>query len=148
MKNTVCFFAFLILSSVYSFAQSKEETAILKVIEAETAAAMANDYEAWASYWAHEPFVYFNFTQKNGNWHFQGWEAVSEAMREHMEASEDNTNTNVERSNIHFHIDGNLAWVNFNQQDGLGKWEQRVLEKRNGEWKIINMTAIAHSTWE
>lgn len=146
MKTFLTLYLSVLTLSVLT-GQSQEEAAIKKVIENATAAAFANDFETWAGYWAHEPYVYFNFSSKDGNWHYQGWENVSRVMRASMQESEPNQNP-VKRDNFTHRIEGNMAWVTFDQEDGMRKWEQRVLEKKNGNWKIINMTAIGHSSWE
>lgn len=55
----------------------------------------------------------------------------------------------LERSNWNINARKNVAWVNYRQKTTLGGAEYvsdeiRVLEKENGEWKIVLSSTIVH----
>lgn len=61
-------------------------------------------------------------------------------MRSFMQNNPDPHLPPIERSDYVFHLQGNLAWVYFKNQEGqeTAGQHQRVLRKENGLWKMIN----------
>ena len=129
-------------------AQSAEETAIKKAIEEAGNGAYTNDYERWSSHWSEEGIL-FHYATEAEHYLFEDWTALASQMQENMKAGPAEKMPFIERKNYKYKIDGNLAWVHFDQKDDnrVSK-EQRVLEKENGKWKIVNMTAINVSSYE
>lgn len=127
----------------------KEKAAIMKVIEGESAAFWNKDFDAWASYWVHEPYIRtMGWWEDGGVTVVEGWDARAERSRKNMETSPEAnpTATRVRRENINIRIYQDVAWLTFDQygedtgdnlmdMPGLSR-ETRIMEKHNGEWKI------------
>jgi SnoaL-like domain len=130
--------------------QSAEAAAILRLIARESEAFWNKDYDAWAQCCLHAPYVrVMGWWARGGVTVIEGWDALSERMKENMRANpEPNpTASQVRRENINLRIAQEMAWVTFDQygQDtgepdmdmpGVSR-ETRILEKHNGEWKIV-----------
>jgi hypothetical protein len=130
--------------------RSNDASAIMDVIAAESVAFWDKDFEAWSRCWVHEPYVrVLGWWARGGVTVMKGWEAISERMKEVMtENPQPNpTAARVRRENINLRIDGNTAWVTFDQfgedtgdvqmdMPGLSH-ETRFLEKQDGEWRIV-----------
>lgn len=128
----------------------KEKAAILKVINDESAAFWNKDFEAFASCWAHGPYIRtMGWWEAGGVTVVQGWEERGRKTKAHMEASpEPNpTATDVIRENMNIRIFKDVAWLTFDQygedtgdetmdMPGLSR-ETRILEKQDGKWKIV-----------
>lgn len=130
--------------------QSLERDAICELIEAETRAFLDRELTVWAEYWLHDPAVRRLGALMGGMMDWQeGWDAVHSAMESIMRRFPDpnpDDATAILRDNWSFKIGVDMAWVSFDQygprsQDPLitvGLSHQlRVLEKREGQWKII-----------
>ena len=130
--------------------ESNDAKAIMEVIAAESVAFWDKDFEAWSRCWLHTPYVrVMGWWARGGITVTKGWETLSNRIREVMtENPEPNpTASNVRRENIELRIDGNMAWLTFDQfgedtgdlqmdMPGLSH-ETRILEKQDGEWKIV-----------
>lgn len=127
----------------------KEKKAIFDVIEGESKAFWDKDFERYASYWVHEPYIRtMGWWKAGGVTVVKGWEERGQRTQKHMEESpEPNpTATKVRRENINLRIYQDVAWLTFDQygedtgdptmdMPGLSR-ETRILEKHNGQWKI------------
>jgi len=130
--------------------ESNEADAIMEVIAAESIAFWDKDFEAWSRCWSQTSYVRLTgWWAGGGITVIKGWDALSSQMKKLMtENPEPNpTASRVRRENINLRVDGNMAWVTFDQygedtgdkrmdMPGLS-YETRVLEKHNGEWKIV-----------
>nr|WKN38563.1 nuclear transport factor 2 family protein [Tunicatimonas sp. TK19036] len=151
MKTTASFLLILlVLTGTIALAQNSEESAIREVIEGETRAWLERDFDQWASYWSHTPDAYFSVTMNQYIEFAEGWQAIADRMKNAMQ--QDTTvmsNINVARSEWHFRVNNNLAWARFSQSTNNGPLlkEQRVMEKVDGKWKIINMTTVNPSSY-
>ena len=130
--------------------QPKDAAAIMDVIAAESVAFWEKDFEAWSRCWLHVSYICLTgWWARGGITVIKGWETLSSRMKELMEENPapNPTASKVRRENINLHIDGNMAWVTFDQygQDtgdlemdmpGLSH-ETRILEKHNDDWKIV-----------
>lgn len=131
-------------------ADKAEEAAIMEVIEGESAAFWEKDYEKWASYWAHGPYVrIMGWWEDGGISVSKGWKTISGDMKKLMEENPEPNPTAglVRRENVNIRITDSMALVTFDQygldtgdehmdMPGLSR-ETRVLEKQDGQWKII-----------
>lgn len=127
----------------------QEQKAIRQVVDNETIYFYARDFKNWASCWSHQADVYFSATSRENYTIKKGWEAVSDNMKLYFQNNPDPHHPPIERSNFAYHIQGNLAWVYYDNREGnsYGK-QQRVLRKENGQWKIINMTTIDEGSYQ
>lgn len=129
---------------------NEQEAAIMEVIQGESAAFWEKDYDKWAGYWAHGPYVrIMGWWEDGGISVTEGWETISGGMRTLMEENPEPNPTAglVRRENVNMRISEAMALVTFDQYGldtgdermdmaGLSR-ETRVLEKQDGQWKII-----------
>ncbi|MEM6844545.1 MAG: hypothetical protein AAF944_03435 [Bacteroidota bacterium] len=150
MKTTAHLLIFFMLASTTLIAQEIEENAIREVIEGETNAWLERDYDKWAEHWGHTPYAYFSVTMNEYIEYADGWDNISAHMKQSMAQNPPvDGEMNVDRSEWHYKITDNLAWARFNQStnNGVMLKEQRVLEKMDGQWKIVNMTTVNPSSY-
>jgi DNA-binding CsgD family transcriptional regulator len=126
-----------------------DEEAIFALIDAETAAYFAKDFDAWADCWVHEPFVRrFAWFARGGMLLNVGWAEEAGEQADSMKAYP-NPNTSMRqlaRKNLNIRIGDDMAWVTFDQTapttgdpfDVAGlQHELRILERIDGRWKIV-----------
>lgn len=130
--------------------QQNETTAIMQVIAAESVAFWNKDFSAWAQCWRQTPYIRrVGWWASGGITVTEGWQALSDRVKATMlEYPEPNpTALNVRRENVNLRVEGNMAWVTFDQfgedtgdsamdMPGLSR-ETRILEKHDGAWKIV-----------
>ena len=148
----------LCMSAVESSAQptlsigdpNAEEAAVMQVIEGESAAFWQKDFDQWSSYWAHGPYVrIMGWWEDGGISVSEGWEAISTGMKKLMDENPEPNPTAglVRRENVNMRVSDAMALVTYDQygldtgdermdMPGLSR-ETRVLEKQDGQWKII-----------
>lgn len=126
-----------------------DQKAILALIDAETAAYFAKDFDAWAACWAHEPFVRrFAWFARGGMLLNVGWDEEAREQANSMRSypSPNPSMRQLVRDNFNFRISDKMAWVTFDQTapstgdpfDVAGlQHELRILERVGGEWKIV-----------
>lgn len=128
----------------------KEKQEIMQLIENESKAFWKKDFEGYASCWVHEDFIRtLGWWEAGGVTVVEGWEERSNRTKTHMKNSpkENPTATQVRRENINLRIYQDVAWMTFDQygadtgdptmdMPGLSR-ETRILEKHNGQWKIV-----------
>ncbi|MEZ4966103.1 MAG: hypothetical protein R2791_12750 [Saprospiraceae bacterium] len=123
----------------------KEETAVKKVIEDESHWFNQRNFDKWAECVAHDPMTYFTWTTpfsgKTSVYTGQGWEQISRDFKKFTEEWPVE-NSDQKKENYQFKVNGNMAYVTF-QQDGGSTAETRVLEKKDGQWRILRMEALA-----
>lgn len=132
--------SFVLLSISAASAQSADEAAIKKVIEAETAAWNAGNLQAQMACWQIQPNSRALITLADGaHWDFSA---------EMMKKPEPITATGATTMNTNYLISmkGDMAWSSHNQvstaKDGSKTYshEMRILEKIAGAWKIVGMS--------
>lgn len=131
------------------WAQSDED-AIKKVLRNETEGFFKRDKAQWANAWAHTPYVNFAANLYGGDFLLtQGWTNLEKQFANQFKSSKVTDKVSVQNNDYMFHINGNMAFVTYGQTlvDSHGKTtskESRVLEKINGQWKIINVIALTN----
>jgi ketosteroid isomerase-like protein len=129
-------------------AQAKEIEAVKAVIEKETKAFFEIDHQTWTDSWAHVPYAFWSFADTTDVNSFSGWRAIEQGFSEYFTTSKPSTAT-IERKWLEVRIFGNGAYARFTQkvaEPDLSRSEQaevRVLEKTNGEWKIVHVGVIS-----
>lgn len=134
---------------VMSRAQADDRQAILALIDAETAAYFAKDFDAWARCWAQEAFVRrFAWFARGGMLLNVGWSEEAREQRKSMSAypTPNSSMRQLARDQVNIRIGADMAWVTFDQTapstgdpfdvPGL-QHELRILERIDGEWKIV-----------
>lgn len=127
----------------------KDSAAIMNTIEGESAAFWNKDYDKWASYWVHEPYIRtMGWWKGGGVTVVEGWDERAERSKGNFEVSPDAnpTATRVRRENINLRIYKDVAWLTFDQygedtgdtlMDMPGRSrETRILEKHDNTWRI------------
>jgi hypothetical protein len=133
-----------------SFDNAAETQAVMQVIEAETNAFWNKDFAALADCWLHSPHVRrFGWWARGGITVTEGWEALGSRIKANIEANPtpQPAAAAVRRENLNIRVSDHMAWVTFDQygadtgepdmdMPGLSH-ETRVLEKHDGQWKIV-----------
>lgn len=137
-----------------------EQRSVLAALLRETEAFFAKDYETMSRSWAHEAYVRrLGWWTRGGVVDRWGWDEIGGRMRRMMQDYPDR-NLSAERfryENMVIRVSGDLAFATFDQyapdtgepdfdMPGLSR-ESRVLERIDGEWRIIHHTYI-HQTSE
>jgi hypothetical protein len=138
-------------------AYEAESEKIMNTINEEFKAYFVKDYEAWQSKFVHQD--YFRYW---GYWdgypekvrQYNSWEELDEGKQKRM-AGEiksywDDNNVGMDIRDLNLQIRGDVAWVTFkqisrDQETGefLGEaLETKILEKENGEWKIVYLNFL------
>jgi hypothetical protein len=125
----------------------QDEAAIRQLIELETKAFFEIDYTTWADCWAHVPHAFWSFADTSDVNYFSGWENINSGFANYFKTSKP-SQAKIERDWQSIKIFGNGAYARFVQhvQDDAERPPQeelRVLEKINGQWKIICVSVIA-----
>ena len=136
----------------------QDRSDILKLIEAETAAFWAKDYDAWARCWVQQPHVrrWGWWAAGGGMTVRDGWEQQADRMQALMAANPkpNRSAAEVRRQRLMIRVSGQIAWVTFDQHapatgDGMDisglTHELRVLEKEQGKWKIAGLFFLQRS---
>lgn len=139
MKKAIVYTCVLWLCVFSVNAQNAEKQAIIEVIESEHLAACAQDFETFSSFYdQNEKVIWGNGLTLS----FKGWSEVANKVKQLM----DQTPNPVEPSifyNYQIAVARDRAWATFDkknkgQSTPVSK-EQRVLVKKNGEWKLVVM---------
>ncbi len=154
--NTFLLFCFLIslwsckkkdanvmINSIVEIDPQIEKEKILDVINNETKAAFQRDYEGWKDKWIQEDYVtktYINFADSSMT-ETLGWDEINAFVKNYIDEHPEPDPLPTLVQEIDVRVYGNGASVDYEQQDeerGL-KRESRLMEKKNGEWKIAGM---------
>lgn len=132
-----------------AFAQTKaDEDAITKVLLAETDRFFARDFDGWASTFVQVGAATQAWNNADGSYVYRlGWPTISARIREFMKNNPKPDTTPLHRENFTFRHYGNAAFVTFDKYMGDRKTakpihEIRVVERVNGEWKIVCVAAF------
>ncbi|MCA1758841.1 MAG: hypothetical protein LC658_03645 [Bacteroidales bacterium] len=139
----------------FVFDESKEFEAVMKVIEAETSYFFFRDYEGWKNQWIQADYVFHGWNNSDGSCGTSiGWHAVDEKIGNYIKNNpvegDGSSHPEVNRKNIRYHFLGqdavHLIWEQYNSTSDLSAYnlshEVRTLEKVNGEWKIVQVSAF------
>jgi hypothetical protein len=162
MKKTAILIICLLAVFVGSFAQGKkkrdkevkspvdelqEMESVKAAIDRESQAFFGMNYSLWADSWAHVPYAYWSFADTTDVNYFEGWEAIDRGFKDYFKKSVP-SKAQMNRTYNDVRVYGNAAYARFTQkiEDNLGRDEQvevRLLEKHNGQWKIVYVGVIA-----
>ncbi|MDQ6479582.1 hypothetical protein [Dyadobacter sp. LHD-138] len=131
----------------------KEKKAIAATIEKETQSFFARDYEAWKSNYAQTDYAFQAWSNDDGTFDSNvGWEDINKQIGKYIAENPEpvSSHPKVERKNMLYKFYGDnvayLTWDQFNS-DKPEKYfhhskEVRLMEKINGEWKIVCVSAF------
>lgn len=125
-----------------------EKAAILSTLNEETKAAFQRDYQAWQDKWIHEDFVtktYLNVADSTLT-ETSGWTEVDNFVKAYFEDHPEPAPLPDLLEEIDVRLYGSGAWVTYEQLDPTygRKLETRLMEKREGQWKIAGMQTIIY----
>lgn len=134
-------------------ALQKEKDAILAVIEKETASFFSRDYEAWKSTFAQTDYAFQAWSNRDGTFDASvGWDRIDKTVGTYITENPvpDSAQRKVERKNIMYKFYGpDVAFLTFDQFNSdpgalgfLHSKETRLMEKINGDWKIVEVAAF------
>jgi len=116
---------------------SKDELAIKQLIEKETEFFSNGNYDAWSSMWEHSETIFWAYYSPTDMKEFTTWDELNVFLKERIEKYANNPVKFAPKADYKFFLNKNSAHVTFLQGKNRSS---RVLVKRNGEWKIIQMT--------
>ncbi|MCX6218983.1 hypothetical protein [Spirosoma sp.] len=149
MKTSLLVTALLLSTVTCGLAQSDND-AIKRVLRSETEGFFKRDKTEWSNAWAHTPYIHFAANLYGGDFMLvKGWNNLEKQFASQFKSSKVSDKVTVQNSNYTIHQNGNMAFVAYDQTlvDSHGKTtskESRTLEKINGQWKIINVTALTN----
>lgn len=140
-------------------AQNDKETAAIKAaIEKETLAFFNVDKKAWAESWAQVPYAYWSYSDSTGTSFIEGWDAISKTFDEYfrtqkssrtIDVAHQNENITIDRTWKEIRVYGNGAFAHYIQRVKDHQIQRdetsqiRVLEKKDGKWRVVCVGAIA-----
>jgi hypothetical protein len=127
-------------------AQSDKE-AIKSVIEQETAAFMNVDYRTWSGLWLKVPYAYWSYSDSTGTSFVEGWDNLDNTYVDYFKNARP-SKAEITNEWIEIRIFENGAYAHFEQKvydeiDSDITSQIRVLEKKDGKWKLVCVGAIA-----
>lgn len=148
MKNTLLCVVVICLcgTSIGAFAQDEKE-AIKSVIAKETTAFFNVDYNAWADMWVKAPYAYWSYSDESGTSYVEGWENLEKTYAEYFKTARP-SKARIKHEWKEIRVYGDGAYVYFIQsvEDEIDHEEtsqMRILEKKDGKWKVVCIGAIA-----
>lgn len=129
-----------------------EEAAVIEVMEEESAAFLARDYDRWARCWVQDARTTdISSTFDRGVIVQKGWEAVGRAMRQLMNDNPEPATTPATHLDYDITVQGDMAWATYrtlcdesaNQMPAQAEiYETRILERRPDGWKIVYSSVL------
>ena len=142
--------AALLLSTVTRGWSQTEDEAIKRVLRSETEGFFKRDKAEWSNAWAHTPYIHFAANLYGGDFMLiKGWNDLEKQFANQFKSKKLSDKVTVKNANYTIHQNGSMAFVAYDQTllDSHGQTtskEARTLEKLNGPWKIINVTALTN----
>ena len=141
MKWKAVLYLFIGVSSFAYCQQGKEEAAIIKVLEKESATWRAKDVEGHKDCWYVQPYSRILVSLPEGK-----TIDVPPASKQNMQAENMGNGGFAVNSNYKMSISNSNAWVSHDElsTDAEGKrtwsYEIRLLEKIKGNWKLVGQS--------
>lgn len=149
----ICLFAALPATAQ----DSKEVAAIKAVLEKETQSFFNVNRKEWEDSWLKVPYAYWSYSDSTGTSYIEGWDNISKSFDEYfktqiasrpIDVAHQSSKVIIDRKWHDIRIYGNGAYVHYTQKvkDNINHDETsqiRVLEKKDGKWKVICVGVIA-----
>lgn len=138
------------------FDEDAELAAIMKVIENETACFFARDYDCWKENWVEEDYAFQAWSNSDGTYDAKvGWSEVDRRIGNYIKENPLRGEGSIqsfkaERLNLRTKFYGDqvahLTWEQNNTGENGTTYqisqEVRLMEKVDGQWKIVNVSAF------
>lgn len=156
--KTPVLLALLLFVAWISLNAQDEKAAIKAVIEKETMSFHKVDRKNWEDSWHHVPYAYWSYSDSTGTSFVEGWDTINgtfdsyfktQVASRQIDVASQGASLTIERNwkEIRVYKDG--AFVQYTQRvkDKLIDRDEtsqiRVLEKKDGKWKIVYVGIIA-----
>lgn len=128
---------------------ASEEEAVLAIVDRRRSAFSEGDFDAYAAVHLHAPYTsWWNASPVTGNYVRTGWEETAPSLREWMASGKKETRGADDGiiENLVVRVSDTIAWVAFTRRypnvpahrAGPNAAHQlRILEKHDGEWKVV-----------
>ncbi len=159
MKNKYLLLTGLLSIMISSlFAQDAKEVAAIKsVIEKETLSFFSVNRKDWEDSWLQSPYAYWSYSDSTGTSFIEGWAGIKKSFDEYftthkasrqIDVAHQSAAVKIDRTYQSVRVYGNGAYVRYTQnvKDDIDRDETsqvRILEKKDGKWKIVCVGAIA-----
>jgi hypothetical protein len=157
-KNVIILLAFTILFAISCQEKvdyKKEKAAIIAVIEGETEAFFDRDIDRLASFHIQDDSNIRLTATKSGYTYDVGWDKIESFFLDYFENVMGPGEHYEVKENYRIKIYDKSAWVAYdnyyyNSDDELlsTSIHTQILEKVDGDWKLVFYTSIYNSTWE
>lgn len=157
-KNVIILLAFTILFAISCQEKvdyEKEKAAIIAVIEGETEAFFDRDIDRLASFHIQDDSNIRLTATKSGYTYDVGWDKIESFFLDYWENVMEPGDYYEVKENYRIKIYDKSAWAAYdnyyyNSNDELlsTSIHTQILEKVDGEWKLVFYTSIYNSTWE
>ncbi len=150
-----CFFLVMVIT--LSAQENKEVAAIKAVLEKETLSFSNVNRKDWEDTWLKAPHAYWSYSDSTGTSYIEGWENISKSFDEYFKTQVSSRNIDVakgsklsiDRTWHHIRVYGTGAYAHYTQKvkDNINHDETsqiRVLEKKDGKWKVVCVGVIAY----
>lgn len=124
-----------------------DKAAIKEVIAKETIAFLNVDYKKWSDCWLKVPYAYWSYSDSTTISRTEGWDLMNKTFADYFKNARPSSGK-VSNEWIEFRIYENGAYVRFAQKV-IDEYETsetsqiRILEKKEGQWKVVCVWAIA-----
>ncbi len=133
----------------------KEKEAIKAVIEEESNAYYARDFDRWAATCLQDETLVRIGATKSMYGYFTGWEESSQAMKEAFESNPEPVKNPEVKTNYKIKVYEDCAWAVFDNESFNDEGESvnksihvEFLEKIEGDWKIVYLSIINTSSYD
>jgi hypothetical protein len=128
-------------------AQPGDIAAIKEVIAKETQSFFSVDQKSWEDCWWKVTYAYWSYSDSTSTSYIEGWDGLNKTFDRYFKTSKP-SRAEIINDWIDIRIFGTGAYVRFVQKvkDEIEHDETsqvRVLEKKDGKWKVICVDAIA-----
>lgn len=143
---------------VLSQDNKKEIAAIKAVIEKETDSFFKVNQKDWEDTWLKVPYAYWSYSDSTGTSFVEGWDNIAKTFSDYfkthvssrpIDVAHQSSKIEITRTWHDIRIYGTGAYVHYTQKvkDNIDRDETsqiRILEKKEGKWRIICVGAIAY----
>jgi len=142
----------------FSLTAQDDKSAIKAVIEKETLSFHKVDHKGWKDSWLQVPYAYWSYSDSTGTSFVEGWEAIDKTFDTYfktqvagrqIDVARQGESLTIERAWKEIRIYNNGAFVQYIQKvnDKLINRDEtsqiRILEKKDGKWRIVYVGIIA-----
>lgn len=139
----------LLLTPVVARAQDSEKEAIKRVIMSETESYLGIDQANWSAAWLPVSYAYWSFSDKDGSQAISGWDNIRQTFDQYFQ-SQKPSKAKITYTWLEIRVYTQGAYVRFKEKADDGNRieitdQVRMLEKKDGKWKIIGMIAAVEN---